>query len=65
MGASGLHLGTRVSPSGSAACSGSDVLGSLGTVTQTSGFALGIGNGALPSEAGATESFAANLTFQG
>ena len=48
-GGSGLHLGTRVSSSGGVASSGSSALGSLGAVTLTSGSALSIGNGALPS----------------
>ena len=51
MGPSGLCPGTRMSSSG-----GFDAVGSLGAVTPTSVSALGIGNGGLPLEVGATGS---------
>ena len=62
-GSSGLHLGTRASSSGGAACSGSNLLCSLGAVTLTSGSALSIGSSAVPSEAGARGPSQTHLTF--
>ena len=61
----GLSLGTRASSSSGAASYGSDVLGSLGTVTLTGGSALGISNSALPSEVGATGSLSATSSIWG
>ena len=58
-GGSGLHLHTRTCSSGGVASPSSDVLGSLGAVTSTSGSSLGIGGSALPSVVGALWSFSA------
>ena len=58
-GAGGLCLGTRASSSGGVASSGSDAVNSLGTVTPTGGSALGISNGTVPLEVGATGSLSA------
>ena len=58
-GASGLHLGTRVSSSGGAAPPGSDAVGSLGVGTPTGGSAVGVSNGVLPLEVGAMGSLLA------
>ena len=44
---------------GGAVSPGSETIGSLGAITQTGGSTLSIGDGALPSEAGATGSFSA------
>ena len=63
-GGSGLHLGTRVSSSGGAASSGSDVFRSLGVVTPTVASTLGISNSALSLEEGA-QGPEPHPTFQG
>ena len=60
---SDLHLGTRMSFSGGVASSGFDALSSLRAVTPTGGSTLGIGDSALPSEAGATGSFSATSSI--
>ena len=57
--AKGLCFGTRANSSGCAVSSGSDAVSSLGAGTLTSGSALGVGDGALPSEVGATGSLLA------